>query len=577
MNTFNSCGKKFQLSYLDKVPQSPQGALIGGRVVHEVIAGAEERDTWATDEGKELLGEMFLDSFHRALEGIEDEVRWGGRKTRDYPNGEDKTWWEWFGPVALRRYADIRRADEPAGLTLKKGGTELKVSAFLEDGMEVTGYIDAFLLVDADGRYMTRDWKGLALETPLATPTGWTTMGAVRLGDEVFGGDGRPCRVIGKSETHYKPCRRVVFDDGQELIADWDHQWQTESMPGLKTKVLTTDEIAATIGYSKQGKRHHRIYNALPLDLPALMLPVDPYVLGVWLGDGNRGRGVITNHDEDVWAEIRNRGYRLGELDSGHSRGVFGLVKGLRRLGLLGNKHIPQSYLRASEEQRVDLLRGLMDSDGSWNRARDQANISMTDKGLSLSIFELVMSLGERANFWTGIARGFGLEVTQYRTTWSPTIHNPFIMRRKADQVRFSESVKSKRRLIVSIEPTITVPTACISVDSPDHLYLAGEAMIPTHNTGRPGNNDPIQLATYAWMCREAGIGHVSVGQYAYLKATSQDKALATFELDDLVPLVPTLYGDLAKGIQAGIFTIKPSNFCKSCSVKAHCEYGATL
>jgi hypothetical protein len=362
------------------------------------------------------------------------------------------------------------------------------------------------------------DYKGLALETPLPTPDGWTTMQAVQVGDEVFGSDGRPCRVTGKSGLRYRPCYRIRFDDGSSVVCDDEHLWAVASgrHGRLRHQVLTTVDIKTTLR-SSGGQRQHRVLNASPLDLPAKDLPIDPYVLGCWLGDGSKNAGVISKPDDELFANIADCGYSLSadhnrRRDRCQTRTVLGLRRQLRDLGLLGHKHVPAAYLRGSFAQRLALLQGLMDSDGSWHRTRRQATFTTTDKGLAADVYELVVSLGwrasaadvyelvvslgRRASANTHIAHGFGLTVIAHTVTFTPFNGNPFRLTRKAELVRPGGS---RQRIIHSVERTIDVPTQCIAVDSADNTYLCGEQMVPTHNTNKSGifPETALQLAAY--------------------------------------------------------------------------------
>ncbi len=347
------------------------------------------------------------------------------------------------------------------------------------------------------------DWKGLALSTPIPTPDGWTTMGALAVGDRVFDRFGQPCAVTGKSKVHLLPCRRMKFDDGSEVICDEDHRWLVRS--GRRAEwwdVATATEIAVSL--SNRGQHQHRVPVAGALDLPDTDLPIDPYVLGVWLGDGTASGGKISGVDGEIFDLIAARGYIVGANHNRRTpkcptRNVFGLRTQLRLAGLLGHKAIPDRYLRASARQRLDLLRGLMDTDGTVNRTRHQAVFGSTDKALSYGVRELVHSLGERCSIAEVHGRGFGRPVTSWRVSWRPQTHNPFALSRKATAVSLSPRLTAQRRTIVSVDPTLTVPTQCITVDSPDETYLCGEQMIPTHNTGRSGifGEIALQLAPY--------------------------------------------------------------------------------
>jgi hypothetical protein len=372
------------------------------------------------------------------------------------------------------------------------------------------------------------DFKGLALDTPLPTPTGWTTMGAVQVGDQVIGSDGRPTAVVVKSSVHEKPCYRMTFDDGSSVVCDEDHLWKTVSgqmgnSTAVRDVLTLRRELFAPVGAraSRGGKprapqRHQRVLNARALDLPEADLPVHPYVYGAWLGDGRKLGGEITKPDGQLFTLLAHGGYKVG-ANTAHSRNngcethtVYGLTRQLREAGLLGHREIPQIYLRASIEQRVWLLRGLMDTDGSWHKKRQRAVFTTCDKGLGETVRELIVSLGWKASVFQVVRTGFGLTVDAWDVCFTPTDVNPFLLSRKADLVRLAANAQAGRRLIVSIEQVVTVPTQCIQVDAPDSMYLCGEAMIPTHNTGKDYGTRKgdlrwnAQFTLYSWATTQA-------------------------------------------------------------------------
>lgn len=364
-----------------------------------------------------------------------------------------------------------------------------------------------------DRHMLLVDLKGLAVDTSLPTPTGWTTMRAVQVGDEVFDSAGRPCRVTAKSDVHWRPCYRVRFDDGSSVICDDEHRWLTTAGTMTKryrwerTEVRSTEEIRRTLRHPSSGQRQHRITLAGSLDMPDVDLPIDPYVLGCWLGDGSTGGGIITSADPEVFERIAACGYGIGpNLVHPHHqkaesrtemRSVYGLHRQLRLLGLLGYKVVPDVYLRASARQRLDLLRGLMDTDGTWNTGRRQAVFSNTERKLSEAVRELACSLGQRAVLGRMAQRGYGVTVESYPVSWRPVGGVvPFALERKASGARTVITPgESGRRMVVAVEEVPTVPTQCIEVDSPDHTYLCTESMIPTHNT-KIGNADPASVST---------------------------------------------------------------------------------
>ncbi|MDT0446009.1 replicative DNA helicase [Streptomyces johnsoniae] len=158
--------------------------------------------------------------------------------------------------------------------------------------------------------------KALALDTPLPTPTGWTTMGEVRSGDYLLDESGKPTRVVEATDVMTgRPCYEVAFDDGTTVIADADHQWLTDTRASRRSArvpaaVRTTKEIAETLYCPTTDARHnHTVRNSAPLCLPQQDLPIAPYVLGAWLGDGHSAAARITSADAELVRRIADEGF----------------------------------------------------------------------------------------------------------------------------------------------------------------------------------------------------------------------------------------------------------------------------
>ena len=315
--------------------------------------------------------------------------------------------------------------------------------------------------------------KALALDTPLPTPTGWTTMGDVQVGDELLGFAGRPITVTAATEVMTgRPCYEVVFDDQTRIIADADHQWATTTRadrrvagalrPGadgsavlsdhrIAASVRTTREIARTLMRGDGHGFNHAVPVAQPLDLPPAELPIAPYVLGTWLGDGS----------------------------SSTSPSLLGL-------GILSNKHIPAQYLRASRQQRMALLAGLLDTDGTVNRT-GSVQFTGTSRRLAADVRELVLSLGYRCGMWTKRVAGRTEASSIAYTITFTTTDDVFRLARKRETHRQrrpeSTTARVRQRMIVAVREVPSVPVRCVQVDAPDCLYLASRSMIPTHNS----------------------------------------------------------------------------------------------
>jgi len=151
--------------------------------------------------------------------------------------------------------------------------------------------------------------KALAVDTPLPTPTGWTTMADVGVGDWLLGADGRPVQVVDATGVLVsRPCYEVEFSDGSLLVADAQHQWLTETGGSRRStvppgQVRTTEELAATLRPTTGPRGNRCVRDARALQLPDADLPLPPYVLGVWLATGHQaGAQITTGPCRRCWA-----------------------------------------------------------------------------------------------------------------------------------------------------------------------------------------------------------------------------------------------------------------------------------
>jgi len=349
--------------------------------------------------------------------------------------------------------------------------------------------------------------KALALDTPIPTPGGWRTMSDLRVGDEVFGVGGEPTPIIDATEPLLgRPCRELVFSDGTSVVADLSHQWMVMSRTdrGRKTadRILTTGEIEQS---PRQGPDYnHHILLAPPVRYRERELPIDPYVLGAWIGDGTSTKAEITTADERVLREIELAGYavtassgpiayRIG--GAGHTRHQTtarysrngSLSSRLRSLDPLGRKRIPREYMEASVEQRQALLEGLMDTDGSVDRL-GRCDITTTDRALAHQYRELIASLGYRPVIAEKTASLYGKACGLRYEVIFTSERSVFRLERKLMSQKREGSFR-RSRAIVDVRPVDSVPVRCIQIASPDGVYLATRSFIPTHNSslGRLG------------------------------------------------------------------------------------------
>ncbi|MPY98814.1 MAG: replicative DNA helicase [Actinophytocola sp.] len=453
------------------------------------------------------------------------------------------------------------------------GGTAEGVPTGFADLDEVTNGLHAGQMVIVAAR--PGIGKALALDTPLPTPSGWTTMGEVAVGDELLGADGLSTRVVAATDViRDRPCYEVEFSDGTLIVADGQHQWLTETRASRRSaqqartgynryknqrtfaEVRTTEDIRATLRCETADRRlNHSVTNCQALELPEQDLPLPPYVVGVWLGDGHSSGARFTTADPEIGMHIEadgidvvehgdlNYGLRLPEPDpieervcvvcgasfvpktsqvrtcgqscGGKARFVSdpvpaptcadcgrpstglrlcqecrndrGTVQArLRSMGVLGNKHIPQQYLRSSEAQRRALLAGLLDTDGTVNKT-GAVQFIVTNQRLAEDVRELIVSLGYRCGLATKHVNGRSeSSSTAYILTFT-TVDTVFRLERKRlahkERRRALNTTRTGSRFIVDVRSIPSVPVRCVEVSNGDHLYLAGRSMVPTHNS----------------------------------------------------------------------------------------------
>ena len=372
---------------------------------------------------------------------------------------------------------------------------------------DIAGTFDAlfaFKSNDGDIKLSIRDWKGFPLETKILTNKGFKTFENITVGDVVYDKNGKETNVIHVSEIHHNPCYKIKFDNSDEIICDEDHMWEVSFLMRrgkYSSKVMTSKELYDYMDSIKSKKvqsyKIPKIVNNCGLNCEEKTLPIEPYVLGVWLGDGHKGCGMITNMYDEIFKEINKKGYDVGkDVSKGSSgcaksRTVYGLSAKLNELNLINNKHIPQEYFLSSHKQRLELLKGIMDTDGHYNKKRKRYVLTTAHKNIADDYETLLSTFGIKPTTFL-VAKHYNhngerREKMAYDICfWSDEY--PFKIRK----IEIDKPTKDKRsfRNILSIEKVDVVPTKCIGVDSETHTYLVTNKLIVTHNTNASLVND---------------------------------------------------------------------------------------
>lgn len=379
--------------------------------------------------------------------------------------------------------------------------------------------------------FETGTGKALRVDQRVATPDGWVPIGEMKVGDLVFGVDGKPHRVTGVFPQGVRPMWSVKFRDGVEVICDEDHLWNVTNAhrrwQGYEPLVLTVREmldrgISVRAPGSKSSGKRAKFYVPMidPVEYPEADLLIHPYTLGALIGDGGLTiRVEISGIDEDVVENmplpegvysVREPDYDRWRFIStrGQSNPLWDAVRSLGINVKSEFKRVPRQYLHGSVDQRLDLLRGLMDTDGTISKG--SSSFSSSSHGLVEDVIELVQSLG-------GVASSPSLKKTTHLDHWRTTISMP-LCPFKIERKRSQWKPIHPQRAIVDISQVEDAEAVCISVDSPESLYLT-EGYIATHNSH-------VLMATVALLFEDDLIDHALV----VCEATKLGEWLADFE-----------------------------------------------
>ena len=349
--------------------------------------------------------------------------------------------------------------------------------------------------------------KGYDLRHKILTTDGWKRFGDLVVGDYVFHPSGKPTKVTQVHPIDQWDTWEVEISDGTVLTATGEHLFTVEEFVGGRKRQRRTLDVRAmareglvfdrplTKGAtkaSKAGVGKFALPETEPLEFPERDLPVDPWVLGYWLGDGSSHQGAATADVDDlphVRERLRAAGYDIGAVwakkEGGRARQftILGLMGDLRKAGVLNDKHIPDAYLYASVEQRRALIQGLMDSDGYVDK-KGSAEYCQVREQIADGMAFLLRSMGVKVNVRESEAKLYG-RVTgpRYRMTFKPYKHQNLVtLPRRAERVQ-EQRRKPIPRVIKDVRRVAPVDARCITVAAEDGLYLVGETMVVTHNS----------------------------------------------------------------------------------------------
>ena len=386
---------------------------------------------------------------------------------------------EWNRPIEKQFYLPRRKI-------LKKFGL---IQAFQD---VADGKLD-FLCINMP----PRSGKLLSDDTPVLTRHGWKKHGSLIVGDEVINHKGefvKVQKVFPKDVAEYE----VTFSNGEKIKCHGNHEWVVYDRHAQKEKIVETNYMIGKVrdDYMKDNKNHYRflVPQKEPVNGDYAFLPVDPYTFGAWLGDGTNTNPYITGDKNDsIIAEtIQKNGYKIRHTWIHKTTGVYtysfaDLREALQCLGLCHSrwrvpKYIPAQYLTANVNQRLELLAGLLDTDGHLRRKEHRYTFTTSEETLKNDFISLINTFGWRTSVVEcepkESSSGIQGKHKYWTISFNPTMEIPCKLERK----QLKEFSKPRRVSIINIEK-LEEPVSgnCIQVEG--GIYLAGRQLIPTHNS----------------------------------------------------------------------------------------------
>ena len=319
--------------------------------------------------------------------------------------------------------------------------------------------------------------KEQPLSSKILTPNGWKLMRDIKIGDNIFSGTGDICKVTGVFPQGVKDVYRLTFSDGTYAECGLEHLWKVQNDEDRKNnnfKVLTLKEIL------NEGNQNYSIPFIKPIEYPKKNYGINPYLMGVLIGGGyfNKKDITVTLIDielkDKVSKKLNKIGYKLKSIKNssinfkivmnGADKSFWNLVE---NYSLLDKKYIPSDYLYGCVEDRIELLRGLMDTDG-YIRNLDEVIFNTSSKELLSNMMDLLGSLG----YFAKVIEDDKIEIKG--------LINPFNIQSKSKNWKVCDQQFNK--YINNIEIVRKEECQCIMVDHEDHTYITDGYTI-THNT----------------------------------------------------------------------------------------------
>lgn len=351
--------------------------------------------------------------------------------------------------------------------------------------------------------------KAQGTDNQILTPNGFVKIGSIKVGDKIIGSDGKTQFVTGVFPQGVKDLYEISFGDGTKTKSCIDHLWLTKSRNERKGKKSASVKslkqiIDSGIRVNKDQRLNHSVQYISPVEFEEKEFKIHPYVLGFCIGDMNISGLSVSNPEKDIIEKCRSllsisktiitdrkkaACDTYGFCDDGSNEFLF--RNELKRLGLdkskSFNKFIPKEYLHGSLDQRIELLRGLVDTDGYVVKGSESCiEYSTTSKMLCDDITYLVRSLGGRCTN-SKLMGSYTIDGKSKKTRHYYRMNLSFTnevvpVSSEKHLSRYRKPKNNLEKFINSIEYSSTEECVCISVSNEDQLYITDDFIV-THNT----------------------------------------------------------------------------------------------
>ena len=360
-----------------------------------------------------------------------------------------------------------------------------------------------------------KNGKDMDENTRIPTPEGDRLLRDIKVGDYVFGADGKPAKVLGTRTFNDQVCYEVTFEDGEKITCGEHHLWRVKdknserrfkhgTIDSLFYEIETRDLVHNYVHPRSDGKGKeyfYRVPTADAVEYPERDVLIKPYTLGAWLGDGAKNTSLIAcgisdlretmNHLEEDGYMVKSRKHKGKYVINVKYSEKHTILPLLHKLGIY-EKHIPEEYFYSSIHQRMELLKGLMDTDGTASKAGECEWVQKSET-LTKDFSRLLSSLGIKHSVIPKNAFCSGKDCgTVYRVTfYVDKEHSCFKLLRKHNRLKDKLNCRMASKSIVNIKRVPTVNTKCLSVEG--GLFLCGDRNTVTHNStmfAGDGNTD---------------------------------------------------------------------------------------